>query len=251
MDGELDCDKMDYLLRDSLYCGVTYGKYDLERLISTLTVYKSEKENSLSLAVVSSGIQAFEEFVLARYFMFIQVYFHKTRRILDRLLVAALKEILPDGKCLEEITEYLKWDDVKVIETMRQSSGEEAKKFLCRDIMSCIYETPAHSSQSGKQIVNMLLEFLKMGYSSSKFFCDEVDKKAHKLLPTAYSSDDDSGKEIKLIDRHTGEAKNIMDESLILQSIVDKIKICRIYTDFANLDEQREFIRDKLLARGL
>lgn len=41
MDGELDCDKMDYLLRDSKFCGVSYGKYDLERFISTLTVYKS------------------------------------------------------------------------------------------------------------------------------------------------------------------------------------------------------------------
>lgn len=39
MDSELDCDKMDYLLRDSMYCGVNYGNYDLERLISSLTVY--------------------------------------------------------------------------------------------------------------------------------------------------------------------------------------------------------------------
>jgi HD superfamily phosphohydrolase len=72
MDSELDCDKMDYLLRDSLYCGVTYGKYDLDRFISTLTIYKNEKEKILSLAISSGGIQAFEEFVLARYFMFIQ-----------------------------------------------------------------------------------------------------------------------------------------------------------------------------------
>jgi HD superfamily phosphohydrolase len=246
MDGELDCDKMDYLLRDSLYCGVTYGKYDLERLISTLTVYKSEKENSLSLAVVSSGIQAFEEFVLARYFMFIQVYFHKTRRILDRLLVAALKEILPDGKYPEEITEYLKWDDVKVIETMRQSSGEESKRFLCRDIMSCIYETPAHSNKTQKHMINLLIKNLLQEFAQSKVLLDDVDKKAHKLLPTAYSSNDDSGKEIKLIDRHIGEAKNIMDESLILKSIVDKIYICRIYTNYADPDEQRKWISNEL-----
>lgn len=85
MDSELDCDKMDYLLRDSLYCGVNYGKYDVERLISCLTTYK--KDNNIFLAIEKGGINAFEEFILARYFMFVQVYFHKTRRFLDKMLV--------------------------------------------------------------------------------------------------------------------------------------------------------------------
>lgn len=96
MDGELDCDKMDYLLRDSLYCGVTYGKYDLDRFVSTLTAYKHN--NQLQLAIERGGVQALEEFVLARYFMFIQVYFHKTRRYLDKVLVKSLKTVLPNGK---------------------------------------------------------------------------------------------------------------------------------------------------------
>jgi phosphoglycolate phosphatase-like HAD superfamily hydrolase len=60
MDGELDCDKMDYLLRDSHYCGVTYGQYDLNRFVSTLTVHK--KENRLRLAIERGGIPR-EEFV--------------------------------------------------------------------------------------------------------------------------------------------------------------------------------------------
>ena len=96
MDGELDCDKMDYLLRDSLYCGVTYGKYDLDRFVSTLTAYKHN--NQLQLAIERGGVQALEEFVLERYFMFIQVYFHKTRRYLDKVLVKSLKTVLPNGK---------------------------------------------------------------------------------------------------------------------------------------------------------
>ncbi|MDR1992845.1 MAG: HD domain-containing protein [Nitrososphaerota archaeon] len=101
MDGELDCDKMDYLLRDSLYCGVTYGKYDLDRFVSTLRAHKNKNNNSISLAISSGGVQAFEEFVLDRYFMFIQVYFHKTRRYLDRLLVKCLKDILPKVNTLK------------------------------------------------------------------------------------------------------------------------------------------------------
>lgn len=45
MDSELDCDKMDYLLRDSYYCGVNYGKYDLNRLLSSLTIYVRQTDN--------------------------------------------------------------------------------------------------------------------------------------------------------------------------------------------------------------
>ena len=51
--------------------------------------------------------------------MFIQVYFHKTRRYLDRLLVEGLKEVLPDGRFPEELDDYLMWDDVRVIHEMR------------------------------------------------------------------------------------------------------------------------------------
>lgn len=78
MDSELDCDKMDYLLRDSLFCGVKYGNYDIERLLSSLTIYI--QDGCPRLAIGSGGTQVFEEFVLARYFMFVQVYFHRTRR---------------------------------------------------------------------------------------------------------------------------------------------------------------------------
>lgn len=43
MDSELDCDKMDYLLRDSLFCGVNYGRYDIERLLTCLTIHKQDE----------------------------------------------------------------------------------------------------------------------------------------------------------------------------------------------------------------
>lgn len=75
MDGELDCDKMDYLLRDSLYCGVNYGKFDLDRLLSSLTI--DVNDGVPRLAIDYGGLKVFEEFVLARYFMFTEVYFHR------------------------------------------------------------------------------------------------------------------------------------------------------------------------------
>jgi hypothetical protein len=75
--GEADCDRMDYLLRDSYYCGVAYGNFDIDWLVSSLGV--AERDGRLILTIAENGMRAFESFLLARYHMFDQVYFHKTK----------------------------------------------------------------------------------------------------------------------------------------------------------------------------
>ncbi|HHW09392.1 MAG TPA: HD domain-containing protein [Firmicutes bacterium] len=77
---QLDVDRMDYLIRDSLYTGVTYGRFDLQRVINTLTVVDER------VVVAAKGVVAIEEYVLARYFMYWQVYLHKTTRSQEWLL---------------------------------------------------------------------------------------------------------------------------------------------------------------------
>lgn len=85
---QLDVDRMDYLLRDSKMCGVTYGQYDLDRLIQTITVHDGH------IALTDKGIHSAEEFLLARYFMYWNVYFHKATRsietVLDKMLDRAV-----------------------------------------------------------------------------------------------------------------------------------------------------------------
>ena len=228
MDGELDCDKMDYLLRDSLYCGVTYGKYDLNRFISTLTAYK--KENFLQLAIERGGVQSLEEFVLARYFMFIQVYFHKTRRYLDKLLVHCLKKILPNGKYPDNITDYLSWNDNKVLALLDSSNDDVVLNFRNRKIMSCVYESKPHSNKTDVRITKLILNSLKIDFEN-KVIDDKVDKDAHKLTPALLVHGDDSGREIMIFDPKTGNVNNIMEESIVLNSIVSPISITRIYAE--------------------
>jgi len=248
MDSELDCDKMDYLLRDSLYCGVTYGKYDLERFVSSLRAYKNKKENSLSLAICSGGVQAFEEFVLARYFMFIQVYFHKTRKHFDRLLVGGLKEILPNGLFPETIGDYLLWDDTYVLQKMKSDAGENAKKYLERKPMTCVYETPAHAGRNEKRLIQSWKEGLEREFPHISFKIDDVGKSAHKLLPPVYAKDKDNENEVKVIDKHTGNPESLMEQSLILNGIKEDIYICRLYAD-ADSAEDVEKIKEWLYSR--
>ncbi len=120
--GQLDCDKMDYLLRDSHYCGVEYGTYDLDKLIESLQVVSIQGNNVL--AIRQNGIQAVEAFILARYWMFIQVYFHKHRRLFDYYLSSFIKEFLTlecekNGQYPKSLDEYLKMDDFYLYEKIK------------------------------------------------------------------------------------------------------------------------------------
>lgn len=80
---QLDVDRMDYLLRDALYTGAFYGRFDLERLINTLTVVDHQ------VVFTYKGLPTAEEYVLARHYMYWQVYFHKTTRSQDLVLRSA------------------------------------------------------------------------------------------------------------------------------------------------------------------
>ncbi|MBR2743448.1 MAG: HD domain-containing protein [Clostridia bacterium] len=243
MDGELDCDKMDYLLRDSLYCGVTYGKYDLNRFVSTLVPYK--KEHTLQLAIERGGIQALEEFILARYFMFIQVYFHKTRRYLDKALVSCLKTILPSGKYPKDENEFVKWDDVRVLNLISQSNEPQVIDFKNRKVMTCIKESKAHGEKFEKRNIKLIYNHLEKIYND-KVMYDSVDKAAHKLTPFVGNRDDDSGKGIMIVEEKTGEVGNLMEESVILASLVNPIGISRIYASREISKEAIDNINDFL-----
>jgi HD superfamily phosphohydrolase len=87
--GPLDADKQDYLLRDSYFCGVKYGVYDLDRLIGTLCTHIDKEDRYL--AIDDDGVNALEQFVLAKYYMTIQVYRHKIRLITDLMTERALR----------------------------------------------------------------------------------------------------------------------------------------------------------------
>ena len=94
---QLDVDRMDYLLRDSLMTGAKYGIYDLEWIIKSLEI---DEEND-RLYVSARGIYATEDYLQARYYMFRQVYFHRTLRAAETVLRSIVRRALhlfQDGK---------------------------------------------------------------------------------------------------------------------------------------------------------
>ncbi|MEW6046654.1 MAG: HD domain-containing protein [Bacillota bacterium] len=111
---QLDVDRMDYLLRDALYTGAFYGRFDLERLINTLTLADGQ------VVFTYKGVPTAEEYVLARHYMYWQVYFHKTTRAQDLVLRAAWRrardlfqagELAPGPELPENLEPFFRTED--------------------------------------------------------------------------------------------------------------------------------------------
>ncbi len=121
----LDADRMDYLLRDAYFTGVVNGRYDVEQLIASLRAF--EVDGKWELGVDGRGVVALESFVLARYWMFATIYFHHTTRAFERVLREGLEEIWPDPRALDDIEEFLGWDDFRVVDRMRTMTSDAAR----------------------------------------------------------------------------------------------------------------------------
>jgi len=134
----LGVDRMDYLLRDSHHAGVAYGRFDHYRLIDTMRILPappSEKDDrgdgralgeGLALGVEEGGLHSAEALLLARYFMFSQLYFHPIRRIYDIHLKDFLNGWLRDGMFSTEVDDHLQMTDTEVTTAMREADRHQA-----------------------------------------------------------------------------------------------------------------------------
>ncbi|WP_166652365.1 HD domain-containing protein [Enterovirga rhinocerotis] len=147
--GQMDADRMDYLLRDSYHTGVTYGRYDLDRVVNTVCLCDDEDGFGHVIGVEDDGIHAVEGLLIARYMMFTQVYFHKTRVIYDHHYAEAASHVLEKhGGTFPspnegEIEEYLKWDDWRMLSEIASESSNASCSAICsRDHHRLIFNTP-------------------------------------------------------------------------------------------------------------
>ena len=140
-------DRMDYLLRDSHHAGVAYGKFDHFRLLDTLRILPSPSDSKEpSLGVERGGVQSAEALLLARYFMYSQVYLHPVRRMYDRHLIDFLREWLPNGSFPTSVEQLMGYTDVEVLHAMFRAAEDtcapghdDAKRILERNHFKNVY----------------------------------------------------------------------------------------------------------------
>lgn len=100
---QLDADRMDYLLRDAYMCGVNYASFDYKWLFQNLEIGQIDSDHNRQGLIINAnkGIHAVESFIVSRYHMYEQVYFHKTTRgfeVIAQKIFKRIKELIENGE---------------------------------------------------------------------------------------------------------------------------------------------------------
>ncbi|GMA62233.1 HD domain-containing protein [Alicyclobacillus fastidiosus] len=162
---QLDVDRMDYMLRDALSTGVSYGRFELARLIRSLTVQDER------VYVKRQSLHTVEQYLLARYFMYVQVYLHPVTvgsDVLVENILRRAKHLLADGVAIEipeallpvltgsevSVASYLRLDESVLLYAFHQWStssdqilSDLADRFLTRRLFAPIVRDGASVSE--------------------------------------------------------------------------------------------------------
>ena len=137
--GPLDADKQDYLLRDSYFCGVKYGIFDMPRLHNSLRPHKDKRDCFLAING-PDGVHAVEQYILAKYYMTTQVYSHKVRLLTDAMIIRAielginvdnitfLKDIYKYANTPDYINNFILWDDERLTSEILKGDDRKLSK---------------------------------------------------------------------------------------------------------------------------
>jgi hypothetical protein len=173
----LDADRMDYLQRDAYFTGVASGRFDAEQLLASLRLF--EREGRPILGIDYRGVVALESFVTARYMMFASVYFHHTTRLFERILQDVLRELWPDPRALDAIDVFLRWDDFRVLNDLREAKSEAAHALRER---IRIYGLAAEfNAERDLRAFEACEKALRERYGAENVWADEQSQVMHRL----------------------------------------------------------------------
>ncbi len=148
---ELDVDRMDYLLRDSFYTGVSYGKYDLDWLCQHGRVHVTE--TGAHLAIESRAIFAFEDFLLSRLHMFLAVYHHHVPVGFDHMMGVYAEEAAGEYVFPSDPEAYARQDDIHFVSVLRASESLWAQRLGYRRGYRLLFETTERDQPIAKQAI--------------------------------------------------------------------------------------------------
>jgi HD superfamily phosphohydrolase len=229
--GELDVDKMDYLMRDNLYCGVRYGNFDLERLLDTMLPLKDPETGEWGIGVDEGGVHALEALVLARYYMFTQVYFNATGKVLELHLNEWLRET--GRRWSDDPERFLEEDDVSVTAEMRASESIHARALTRRERFTVAYESREHMTPEEKAHLWNVLPRIEERFAGHLLVSHSA-KDPHRL-----------GRKRVLV-RHTDGTLEPMENASHFIRHLTRIDRLRIYTARQRKEEVAAGIRELL-----
>lgn len=181
--GQLDMDRMDYLMRDSYFTGVVEGMVGGMRIIKTLNVHDNR------LVVELKGINSVEKFIVARRLMYWQVYLHKTALACECMLIRILKRakyLIQTGRaipCRPNLRYFLERD----LTAEDAASAETLDYFISlddTDILFALKEWQASSDFVLRELCQRLLQrkLLKLRFSRAPISVEEMDQKQKAVM---------------------------------------------------------------------
>lgn len=239
--GDIGTDRIDYLIRDSHHLGVAYGRFDYHRLFNTLFIRDSRdsrdsrEKQGPDLAIEDGGLHSVEGFLLARYFMFLDVYFHKTRRILDLHLTEFMRSWLPGGLFPADVNKFVELDDADVVQALKQNNTDVSRRVFARQFYRLAFETVDHPDSAQLVAFKWLVEQVQAQYPAENIRIDEAEKDPYKYsAPPLFV----------LIGEGPSKYRSITDRSTLISSL-KIIRKKRIYALESIRREVSEFCREK------
>jgi uncharacterized protein len=244
LSSQLDADRADYLLRDSHHIGVRYGWYDLSRLRSTLTVAADKETDARVLAIDEGGFHAAEALILARYQMFTQVYFHKTRVSYDYHITEVLRTLLaeaqknsglaqpdcwPPPSSKQNITSYLNWDDWRVLGLLHSGQGgNHGDVIRNRTHDRLVFEIPDRSKEGATELATKAKAALS-SFSAHEMTPETSGYKFDKEISVATGDSESSVRPIR----------SLSDKSEVIKALRN-IQPWRLYVPASKASEARK-----------
>ena len=245
--GSLSADIMDYLPRDSFFTGAEYGKVDYHRLISSLEVLSNDH-----LGINKSAINSLESMLISRYQMFKAVYFHKTVRagevMLLHSLMSADKQLNFSNFCIEEYLDYTDEKTIDIICSLKENkfASDLASDYKKRKLFKCVYEKFLQNKHNafdkelaGKQIRDFLRgirEYLDV--DESFIFIDISQAPSMPLTPSKEELNS-----IMLVDKDL-EFETPTSAIPLIDSITGFLDMIRIYTPERNREKLEKVLRN-------
>ena len=235
--GALSADMMDYLLRDGYFTGAEHAKIDHKRITQSLDVHKKK------LALERSALYSFESMMHSRYQMFKAVYFHKTVRAAEVMLLEALRLSNDEfGFTTFNLNEFVNLTDEYVLTTLISSKSTKLKRarqfaqdYQNRRLLKCVFERILTSQTNLKKTRTDELRAAiskKSKVEENEIF---VDSSVTPSIPLAPSKNE--SKSIILISSENGKSSaNEMpiSEIPVVSAISGFMNILRIYTHQKN-----------------
>lgn len=224
---QIDADRMDYLQRDAYFTGVSYGMFDMERILRLMRPSKDE------VLIKESGMHAVENFIMSRYQMYWQIYFHPVSRGGEVLLNNCFKrakylyesgyqfkvsprDFVPFFEKRATVDEYIKLDETDVTFYIKEWMNEDdsilrdlSRRFINRDLFKYL-------PFDGSIITITELEdlFRKAGIDPEYYFVSD----SFSDLPYDYDRPGSNRQPIHLL-QSSGNIREISSQSLIISSI--------------------------------